>query len=57
MKQVVRYGAYPFVLALGIALHYLLLENKLGVYFATYLPVIVGAVMVTRLGDRQQIHG
>ena len=49
MKQVVRYGAYPFVLALGIALHYLLLENKFGVYFATYLPVIVGAVMVTGL--------
>ncbi len=49
MKHVVGYGAYPFVLALGIALHYLLLENKLGVYFATYLPVIVGAIMVTGL--------
>ncbi len=53
MKHVVGYGAYTFVLALGIALHYLLLENKLGVYFATYLPVIVGAVMVTRLRDPQ----
>ena len=37
MKQVVRYGAYPFVLALGIALHYLLLENKSGVFFC-YVP-------------------
>ena len=49
MNLIVRYGAYPFVLASGIALHYLLLENHFGVQFATYLPVIVGAVMVAGL--------
>ena len=49
MNLIVRYGAYPFVLASGIALHYLLLENHFGVQVATYLPVIVGAVMVAGL--------
>ena len=44
-----RYGAYPFVLALGLALHYVLLTNQFGLYVATYLPVIVGAVAVTGL--------
>jgi len=46
MNLIVRYGAYPFVLAFGIAWHYLLLENHYGVQVATYLPVIVGAVLV-----------
>ena len=49
MSLIICYGAYPFVLASGIALHYLLLENHFGVQFATYLPVIVGAVMVAGL--------
>ncbi len=49
MNVVVQYGAYPFVLVLGIALHVLLLENHFGVHVATYLPVIVGAVMVAGL--------
>jgi sterol desaturase/sphingolipid hydroxylase (fatty acid hydroxylase superfamily) len=49
MNQIVRYGAYPFVLAFGIVLHDLLLENHVGVQIATYLSVIVGAVMVAGL--------
>lgn len=49
MNVIVRYGGYPFVLAFGIALHELLLENQFGVQIATYLPVIVGAVMVAGL--------
>ena len=49
MNVIVRYGAYPFVLAFGIVLHELLLENHGGVQIATYLPVIVGAIMVAGL--------
>ena len=49
MKYVVRYGAYPFVLVFGVMLHYLILENNFGLHVATYLPVIVGAVMVAAL--------
>ena len=49
MKGVVQYGAYPFVLASGIALYYLLLQNHFGLQVATYLPVMVGAVMVAGL--------
>jgi len=49
MNVVVQYGAYPFVLVLGMALHVLLLENHFGVQVATYLPIIVGAVMVAGL--------
>ena len=37
------------MLAFGVALHYLLLENHFGLQVATYLPVIVGAVMVAGL--------
>jgi len=49
MNVIVRYGAYPFVLAFGVALHYLLLLNHFGLQIATYLPVMMGAVMVTGL--------
>lgn len=49
MNVLVRYGAYPFVLGLGIVLHELLLENHGGVQIATYLPIIVGAIMVAGL--------
>ena len=49
MNQLMRYGAYPFVFVFGIALHDILLENHLGLQVATYLPVIVGAVMVAGL--------
>lgn len=46
MNVLVRYEAYAFVLAFGIALHALLLENQIGVQIATYLPVIVGGLIV-----------
>lgn len=49
MNQLVRYGAYPFVLTLGLALHFLLLENQFGVQVAAYGPVIVGALAVAVL--------
>ena len=49
MNVIVRYGAYPFVLAFGVALHYLLLLNHFGLQIATYLPVMIGAVMVAAL--------
>lgn len=49
MKVVVRYAGYPMMLAFGIGLHYVLLANHAGVQVATYLPVIVGAVMITGL--------
>ena len=49
MNVIVRYGAYPFVLAFGIVLHELLLENHGRVQISTYLPIIVGAIMVAGL--------
>jgi sterol desaturase/sphingolipid hydroxylase (fatty acid hydroxylase superfamily) len=49
MNVVVQYGAYPFVLVFGIALHDVLLAIHLGVHVATYLPVIVGACIVAGL--------
>jgi len=50
MNLIVRYGAYPGVLAFGVALHYLLIQNHyFGVQFAIYLPVIVGGVLVAGL--------
>ena len=49
MNIIVRYGAYPFVLAFGVGLHYLLLLNHFGLQIATYLPVMIGAVMVAAL--------
>jgi len=49
MNVVVRYGAYPFVLAFGVASHELLLWKQVGAPIATYLPVIVGAVMIAGL--------
>lgn len=49
MSQLVRYGAYPFVLALGLALHFLLFENHFGVQVTAYGPVVVGALAVAGL--------
>ena len=49
MKHVVAYGAYPSVLSFGIAIHFLLLANQASIQTATYLPVMVGAVMVAAL--------
>ncbi len=49
MSQLVRYGAYPFVLALGLALRVFLLENHYGVQIAAYGPVVVGALVVAVL--------
>ena len=49
MRRVVQYTAYPIVLAVCIALHYLLLEHQAGIHVATYLPVFLGAVMITGL--------
>ncbi len=49
MTHLVRYGAYPFVLLAGIALHYLLLANHASIQVATYVPVMIGAVMVAVL--------
>ncbi len=46
MNQLVRYGAYPFVLTLGLALHFLLLKNHYGMQVAAYGPVIIGALAV-----------
>ncbi len=49
MNQLVRYGAYPFVLALSLTLHFLLLENQFGVQVAAYGPVVIGALAVAGL--------
>ena len=49
MNVVVRYGAYPFVLVLGVALHDFLLALSVSIHVATYLPVFVGALMVAGL--------
>lgn len=49
MNLIVCYGAYPVVLVFSIALHFLILESHVSFLMATYLPVILGAVMVTGL--------
>lgn len=49
MKSLRLYGTYPVVMAFGIALHLLLLKNGIHLAFATYIPVIAGALMVTFL--------
>ena len=49
MNILVRYGGYPIVLTVGIAGHYLLLANNMGIQVATYLPVVIGAVLVVGL--------
>ena len=52
MNALVRYGAYPMVLFFGLVLHYQLIETGFGLQAATYLPVIIGAVIVTGLERR-----
>ncbi len=46
MTRLVQYGGYPFVVAFGIAFHFFLLSNDADIQAATYLPVIVGAVLI-----------
>ena len=49
MKALVRYGAYPAVLILGISLHVFLQQQGLSLQVATYLPVVIGAVLISIL--------
>ena len=49
MNVMVRYWAYPFTLAFSITVHSMLYENHLGIQVATYVPVVIGALLVTGL--------
>ena len=49
MRSLVRYGAYPLVLALGIVVHMVLQYMNVNLYLATYVPVGLGAILITVL--------
>ncbi len=48
-RSLVSILAYPVVIGLAIALHYVLVFYEVGLIMATYAPVILGAVAVTFL--------
>lgn len=49
MRSLVRYGAYPVVLSLGIVVHMVLRQTGMNLQIATYVPVGLGAIMITVL--------
>ncbi|MGD9852372.1 MAG: sterol desaturase family protein [Nitrospirales bacterium] len=49
MSSLVRYGAYPVVLSLGIVIHMALRQTGVNLHIATYVPVGLGALMITAL--------
>jgi len=49
VRTLVRYGVYPVVLALGILLHVVLQQMGMHLQLATYLPVVLGALIITVL--------
>ena len=52
MKGLIRAGAYPIVLAFGILGHLVLLQMGLPLQVTTYIPVVLGALLITVL-ERQ----
>lgn len=49
MHTFVRCGAYPGAMTLGIAIHLGLLSRGVDILLASYLPVVLGALLVTLL--------
>lgn len=49
MSTLVRYGAYPGVLGLGILFHVVIQQMGMHLQLATYLPVVLGALMISGL--------
>ena len=52
MRTIILYGAYPIVLFVCVTLHMALLDIGVELQFATYTPVILGALLVTILERR-----
>lgn len=52
MSSLVRYGAYPVVLSLGIVVHMVLRQMNMNLHLATYVPVGLGALLITVLERR-----
>lgn len=49
MRNLIRYGAYPVVLSLGIVVHMALRQIDVNLHAATYVPVGLGALMISVL--------
>ena len=49
MKTIVQYGAYPTVFLMCVGLHLFLCDLAIGMQLSSYIPVILGAVLVTIL--------
>ena len=46
MKVLIRYGAYPIVLTLGVLGHLWCLRMGLSLPVATYIPIVLGALLI-----------
>ena len=49
MNQLVAYGAYPSVLVFGMGFHLFMMHKGWDLQMATYLPIIIGAMIVIGL--------
>jgi sterol desaturase/sphingolipid hydroxylase (fatty acid hydroxylase superfamily) len=48
-RRIVAWSAYPVLMMLGIKLHYLLLVYDWSLELATYIPITIGALIITAL--------
>lgn len=49
MKRLMQYGAYPVVMTVCVAFHFVLIDRDVGSLMAAYVPVTLGALLVTLL--------
>ncbi len=49
IDKIVAYLAYPLTIFLGLALHFYLIERGYLLQISTYIPVIIGAIIITFL--------
>ena len=49
INKIVAYLAYPLTIFLGLALHFYLMELGYPLQVSTYIPVIIGALIITSL--------
>jgi len=48
-NKIVAWTVYPLIIALGFALHYLLVSADYGIQLSTYMPVISCSLIITLL--------
>jgi ornithine lipid hydroxylase len=56
-NKILSWTAYPVVMVLGFALHYLLISADYGIQLSTYVPVILCALIITSLEYRLPHRG